>query len=88
MPEENEPFQKIITDLQDQNATPGNDIEEGKVDYKTLLKSLMHCVIGGVAAWALAHLGVLTAHLDPITGAVIGSVISSLASAFSKQPNK
>lgn len=82
-------FSEIIKDLQasaqEQPVTP---TPADVAKYKVLLKSLLHALIGGAAAWALAHAGDLTAGLDPLTGAIIGSVISSIASAFSKQPNK
>lgn len=57
------------------------------MNWKALLKTILHAA-GGAAAAAGASVLIpaVTAHLDPVTAATIGSVVSSVISAHLPQP--
>jgi hypothetical protein len=66
------------------------------MNWKPLLislgKTLLHAAGGAIAAaglaWISSNMPTLVAHLNPATGAIIGSVVSSVISAYMKQPYK
>jgi hypothetical protein len=70
-------------------------VKGGKImasKWRTIFKSLAHALVGGGLAaglaWLAGNVPAITAGMDSGTAAIVGSVISSLASAFSEKPNK
>lgn len=61
------------------------------MNLKTALKSLAHVAAGGAAAAIAPHIMdvvPLIPHINPLTAAVLGSALSSLASAFASPPHQ
>jgi len=63
------------------------------MNWKALGLAVGHAALGAavpsVLSIAVPALGqYLAAHIDPVTGAIIGSTLTSLFSAFSNPPNK
>lgn len=60
--------------------------------WKTLLMTMAHAAVGAGSVAVATQVPVIspliTAHVDPLTGAMIASVLSSVASAFAPPPHQ
>lgn len=57
---------------------------------KQALKALGHLALGGAAAAVAPHIVEIVPfipHINPLTGAILGSALSSIVSAYAKPPN-